>query len=267
MAKANWEKLGVDVAYTEYEWNVFIQQYVMALKFDVCVLGWSGGTDYDSRQLWHSTCWPTQGGLNLAAYSNAEADKLMDGILKVYDYKQQVEMSHKIFRTIASEFPYVFLYSPLATTVMDNRIVWRKKVGTDASGNSIFENRPVNHDYIRTARASLVYFSASSNASRKLRSGRIRTSLAYILRRISDGSDTLDCQRAELPDRRAFARRPAGQPARSQQRRPPTSNRRRDEIGYDDPLCQNTSISTASSLPTLVPLWSSSLGVQTNRGN
>lgn len=158
LAKANWEKLGVDVAYTEYEWNVFIQQYVMALKFDVCVLGWSGGTDHDSRQLWHSTCWPTQGGLNLAAYSNAEADKLMDGILKVYDYKQQVEMSHKIFRTIASEFPYVFLYSPLATTVMDNRIVWRKKVGTDASGNSIFENRPVNHDYIRTARASLVYF-------------------------------------------------------------------------------------------------------------
>ncbi len=158
LAKENWEKLGVTVEYKEFEWNVFIQQYVMALKFDVCMLGWSGGIDHDSRQLWHSTCWPTQGGLNLAAYSNPEADKLMDGILKVYDYKKQVEMSHKIFSTIASDFPYVFLYSPLATSVMDSRIVWRKKVGVGKDGKPIFENRPVNHDFIRNARANIVYF-------------------------------------------------------------------------------------------------------------
>lgn len=158
LAKENWEKLGVDVDYKEYEWNVFIQQYVMALKFDVCVLGWSGGIDHDSRQLWHSTCWPTAGGLNLAAYSNPEADRLMDAILKVYDYKQQVAMSHQIFRTIAADFPYVFLYSPLATSVMDKRIVWRKQVGVDSKGKPIYENRPINHDHVKNARANLKYF-------------------------------------------------------------------------------------------------------------
>lgn len=157
LAKQNWEKLGVEVDYKEYEWNVFIQQYVMALKFDVCVLGWSGGIDHDSRQLWHSTCWPTAGGLNLAAYANPEADQLMDAILKVYDREKQVEMSHRIFRTIAADFPYVFLYSPLGTSVMDSRIVWRKKVG-EKDGKPVYENRPVNHDFIRNARANMVYF-------------------------------------------------------------------------------------------------------------
>jgi ABC-type transport system substrate-binding protein len=157
LAKENWAKLGVDMVYTEYEWNVFIQQYVMALKYDICVLGWSGGIDHDSRQLWHTSCWPAD-GLNLAAYSNLEADKLMDGILKVYDYKKQVAMSHEIFRTIASDFPYVFLYSPLATSVMDKRIVWRKKVGVDKAGHDIYENRPINHTFIKDARQNLKYF-------------------------------------------------------------------------------------------------------------
>jgi len=158
LAKDKWQQLGVDVDYREYEWNVYIQQYVMALKFDICVLGWSGGIDFDSRQLWHTDAWPTKGGLNLAAYSNPKADKLMDDILKVYDYDRQVSMSHEIFREIAADFPYVFLYSPLATSVMDNRIVWRKPVGKDAAGNRIFEDRPVNHDFVKNARANLKYF-------------------------------------------------------------------------------------------------------------
>ena len=158
LAKEKWQKLGVDVSYQEYEWNVFIQQYVMALKFDVCVLGWSGGIDFDSRQLWASDQWPTSGGLNLAAYSNPEADRLMNAIIKVYDFDKQVEMSHEIFRTIANDFPYVFLYSPLTTTVMDNRIVWRKKVGAEADGSLILEDRPINHDFVRMARAKLAYF-------------------------------------------------------------------------------------------------------------
>ncbi|MBK9975189.1 MAG: hypothetical protein IPP14_10495 [Planctomycetes bacterium] len=158
LAKENWQKLGVDVDYREYEWNVFIQQYVMALKFDVCVLGWSGGIDFDSRQLWHTECWPTKGGLNLAAYSNPKADKLMDAILKIYDYDQQVKMSHEIFREIGADFPYVFLYSPMATSVMDNRVVWRKKVGTNADGTPKYEDRPINHDFVKNARANLKYF-------------------------------------------------------------------------------------------------------------
>jgi hypothetical protein len=82
----------------------------------------------------------------------------MDGILKVYDYKKQVAMSHEIFRTIASDFPYVFLYSPLATSVMDKRIVWRKKVGVDKAGHDIYENRPINHTFIKDARQNLKYF-------------------------------------------------------------------------------------------------------------
>jgi hypothetical protein len=78
--------------------------------------------------------------------------------LKVYDHDKQVKMSHEIFREIAKDFPYVFLYSPLDTFVLDNRIVWRKEVGRDAKGNPIYESRPVNHETVRNARANLKYF-------------------------------------------------------------------------------------------------------------
>jgi hypothetical protein len=82
----------------------------------------------------------------------------MDKILKVYDYDEQVRLSHEIFSTIANDFPYVFLYSPYSTTVLDGRIVWRKEVGKDEQGKPVYEDRPVNHTQIKSARANLAFF-------------------------------------------------------------------------------------------------------------
>lgn len=55
LAKERWEQLGVEVDYKQYEWNDYIQRFIMAMNFDVCVLGWSGGLDFDKRQLWART--------------------------------------------------------------------------------------------------------------------------------------------------------------------------------------------------------------------
>ncbi|MEE9312230.1 MAG: ABC transporter substrate-binding protein, partial [Planctomycetota bacterium] len=76
LAKENWTKLGIDISYEQYEWGVFIQQYVMPGNFDCLILGWSGGLSFDKRQLFQSGKEPP-GGLNFAGYSNKEADKLM----------------------------------------------------------------------------------------------------------------------------------------------------------------------------------------------
>jgi len=157
LAKERWEQLGLEVDYKTYEWNDYIQRFVMAMNFDICVLGWSGGLDFDSRQLWQSTSRPPE-GLNFVGYDSKEADKLMEDILKVYDPAQQVKMSHEIFKTIAQDFPYVFLYSPFTTTIVDRHIVWRKEVGKDAAGKPIYEDRPLDHEYIKSSRATWRYF-------------------------------------------------------------------------------------------------------------
>lgn len=157
LAKEQWTKLGVEVDYQEYEWNTYLTQYVRARNFDVCVLGWSGGLDFDMRQLWHSSQ-VNPPGLNFAKYSNPEADRLMEKILTVYDAEEQKRMSHQIFELIAQDFPYVFLFSPYTTAVLDKHIVWRKQVGVDDRGQPILEDRPINHEFIRGARAPLGYF-------------------------------------------------------------------------------------------------------------
>lgn len=157
LAKERWEQLGVEVDYKMYEWNDYIQRFIMAKNFDVCVLGWSGGLDFDKRQLWGTEFQPPN-GLNFVGYSNPDVDELMDKILREYDYDSQVRMSHEIFSAIASDFPYVFLYSPFSTTIVDRHIVWRKPAGTDADGNPLYEDRPLTHDYIKNSRASWRYY-------------------------------------------------------------------------------------------------------------
>lgn len=152
LAKENWGKLGLKVDYVEYEWNVFIGQYVMPGNFDVIALGWSGGLNFDKRQLFHSDYQPPR-GLNFVGYKNEKADQLMEQILNVYDPDEQVRLSHEIFDVIADDCPYLFIYSPYSTSVMDRRIVWRKEV---APGK--YEDRPVNHEYITGAKASLGFF-------------------------------------------------------------------------------------------------------------
>jgi ABC-type transport system substrate-binding protein len=152
LARENWEKLGVRVDYEDYEWNVFISQYVKPGNFDVIVLGWSGGLSFDKRQLFHTEFTPPN-GLNFAGLANPEIDGMMDRILQVYDPDQQIELSHEIFAALAEECPYVFLYSDFATSVMDRRIVWQR----EATGGGL-ENLPVNHQQITTAKQSLLFF-------------------------------------------------------------------------------------------------------------
>ncbi|MCA8947584.1 MAG: hypothetical protein KDB29_15215, partial [Planctomycetes bacterium] len=157
LARQNWQKMGVRVDYEEYEWNVFIGQYVFPGNFDVVVLGWSGGLNFDKRQLFHGKYAPPR-GLNFVGYNNPKANDLMDEILNVYDPEEQVRLSHEIFASIADDCPYVWLFSPYSTSVMDRRIVWRKQVGTNPDGSAKLEDRPVNSDYITGAKASLSFF-------------------------------------------------------------------------------------------------------------
>lgn len=157
LARENWQKMGVRVEYEEYEWNVFISQYVQPGNFDVVVLGWSGGLNFDKRQLFHSSYTPPR-GLNFGGFSSKKADALMDRVLEVYDPEEQVKLSHQAYAAIADECAYCFLYSPYSTAVMDRRIVLRKEVGTAADGSLKLEDRPVNHERITKAKQPLLFF-------------------------------------------------------------------------------------------------------------
>ena len=154
-AQQYWQRLGIKVTIEEREWNVYLAQIVRPGNFQVCVLGWSGGLDFDKRQLWHSSALHPH-GLNYTKFNNARADQIMDDILKVYDFKEQVALSHELFKLIANDLPYIFLYSPWTTTIVDRRVVWRKEV--EENGIKRLENRPLSHENIAGAKAAFTYW-------------------------------------------------------------------------------------------------------------
>ena len=135
IAQDSWKQIGIDVRTDVLEWSVFIQERVNKLDFDALVLGWSMGIDPDLYQIWHSSqTGPHQ--LNFVGFKNLEADELIVKIRQEYDYKQQVQYSHRLHALIAREQPYTFLYVGKWTAVLDRRIVIRD---ADASGNVVYK--------------------------------------------------------------------------------------------------------------------------------
>lgn len=125
IAQDAWKKLGIEVRTDLVEWSVFIKERVNRLDFDALVLGWTTGVDPDLFQVWHSSqTGPHQ--LNFVGYRSPEADRLIERIREEYDEERQIALCRRLHARIAADQPYVFLYVPRWTAVLDRRIVIRE---------------------------------------------------------------------------------------------------------------------------------------------
>lgn len=122
VAQAAWRRLGIRCETRTFEWTVYLKG-LESHDFDAFILGWTGGgLDPDLFQIWHSS----QTGefqLNKVGYSNPEADDLIMRIRREYDREKQTELAWRLHDLIASDHPYTFLYSPMSTYALDNKIV------------------------------------------------------------------------------------------------------------------------------------------------
>ena len=79
--------------------------------FDAVGLSWGGGSvDLDPKQIWHSSS-AGKGGSNFINYSNPEVDKLIDQARIETDKKKRVDLLRKVYKTIAEDAPYDFLFN------------------------------------------------------------------------------------------------------------------------------------------------------------
>ena len=79
--------------------------------FDAAMLGWGGGAvDLDPRQIWHSES-ARKGGSNYISYSNPEADRLMEKGSRQMDRKARIKTFRKLYRLIAEDAPYIFMFN------------------------------------------------------------------------------------------------------------------------------------------------------------
>jgi peptide/nickel transport system substrate-binding protein/microcin C transport system substrate-binding protein len=104
------KKAGVDVQVKVVEWNAFIK-LLDERKFEAVRLAWGGGVlDWDPKQIWHTES-IANAGSNFVGYSNPKVDKLIDEARLLMDKKMRVAKLREVYRTIAADVPYIFLFN------------------------------------------------------------------------------------------------------------------------------------------------------------
>jgi ABC-type transport system substrate-binding protein len=104
------KKAGVEVKIKFIDWSAFIKA-LDERNFEAVRLGWSGGAvDWDPKQVWHSDSADNQGS-NFVSYKNPVVDKLIDEARFTMDKNKRKVLLKKVFKEIAEDYPYVFLFN------------------------------------------------------------------------------------------------------------------------------------------------------------
>lgn len=111
LAKKNWEELGADVTVKVFEQSSFAGDVLSSRKYDAVLYGQVVGRDPDPYPYWHSSQ-RNAPGLNIALYTNKNADKLIESARKESDSMARNEMLMKFIETVEGDIPAIFLYSP-----------------------------------------------------------------------------------------------------------------------------------------------------------
>lgn len=109
MYKEDLKKAGIDMDIKYMEWNSFIKM-LDEQNFDCVSLAWSATVDWDPKQIWHSSSAVT-GGSNFISYKSPEVDKLIDSARIEVDRKKRITALRKVFKMIADDAPYVFMFN------------------------------------------------------------------------------------------------------------------------------------------------------------
>jgi len=108
--KEDAKKAGIDINIKYLEWNTFVK-LLDEKKFEAVTLAWgAGNVDNDPKQIWHSSS-AGVGGSNFISYKKKNVDKLIDKAREEFDKKKRIKMLRKVYRTIAADAPYLFMFN------------------------------------------------------------------------------------------------------------------------------------------------------------
>uniref|UniRef100_UPI0040477A91 peptide-binding protein n=1 Tax=Aliarcobacter sp. TaxID=2321116 RepID=UPI0040477A91 len=115
------DKAGVKMKIRVMEWQAFLNTVVHPRNFETVLLGWSLALMPDAYPLWHSSS-DKLGGFNLVSYKNDKVDSLIEKGSETVNRDELGNIYKEIFKTIADDLPYLFLYIPDGITVVNKKI-------------------------------------------------------------------------------------------------------------------------------------------------
>ncbi len=112
---------GIKMKIRVMEWQAFLNTVVHPRKYEAVLLGWSLALMPDAYPLWHSDS-DKLGRFNLVGYHNKKVDELIEKGSITIDRVKLGEIYQEIFKIIADDLPYIFLYIPNSITVVNKDI-------------------------------------------------------------------------------------------------------------------------------------------------
>ncbi|WP_128893958.1 peptide-binding protein [Longirhabdus pacifica] len=115
------KEIGVEAKPNIVEWSAFIEA-VTAPKweYEVLILGWQLSTFPDQYDIFHSS--QQEEGLNFTWYSNPEVDTLLEEAKQILDQDAYKEAYGDIYKGIAEDQPYTFLYYPISNKAIPDNL-------------------------------------------------------------------------------------------------------------------------------------------------
>jgi peptide/nickel transport system substrate-binding protein len=115
-----WKAIGVKANVQVMEWNAYIQKMFVNRQYEATLAWWSTPPTPDVTPYYASSA--ANAGNNIPNYKNADLDKLMQQGREASGVQQQVLVYRKLQRTLAEQLPYLYLWFPENTALINNRI-------------------------------------------------------------------------------------------------------------------------------------------------
>jgi peptide/nickel transport system substrate-binding protein len=113
-------KIGIKVDIKVLEWSTFVNEFIDKRRFEAVILGWSISPDPDQYDIWYSKK-TKEKEFNFVSYSNPEVDALLEKGRRTFDINERKKAYFRIQEILAEDLPYIFLYVPDATPIVNAR--------------------------------------------------------------------------------------------------------------------------------------------------
>jgi len=107
--KEDLKKAGIQMDLKLLEWNA-LSKAVDDREYDAFTMRWGGVVEEDPKQIWHSSS-DVKGGSNFISYKNPQVDEAIDKARVEMDAKKRSVLMKKVYRLIAEDAPYAFLFN------------------------------------------------------------------------------------------------------------------------------------------------------------
>lgn len=121
LLKKQWEMIGAKVEIKTIEEGEFKQSVLRPRKYESVLFGEAVGRNLDLYAFWHSSQ-RNDPGVNIALYTNAKADKLLEQARSESDTTKRSKLITQFTQELAKDQPAIFLYSPSFLYLLPDKV-------------------------------------------------------------------------------------------------------------------------------------------------